>query len=70
MGDTAAVTLPAPCGSVIAVEPASVRTLRCDGVHYLEPRDDDASSKVQAAVRVGETNPTAIDLHELLIDNQ
>lgn len=51
----------------VAVVPASVRALRHNGVHYLELRDHDASSNVQAAVRVGETNPTAIDLHQLLV---
>lgn len=54
----------------VAVVPSSVRTLRHDGVHYVELRDRGASSEVQAAMRTGETSPTAVELHQLLVDTR
>jgi DNA-binding transcriptional LysR family regulator len=50
----------------VAVVPASVRALRQEGVHYLRLRDEGAWTEVCAAVRQGDTNPTARDLRAVL----
>ncbi len=50
----------------VAVVPASVRTLRQDGVHYLRLRDEGAWTDVCAAVRKDNANPTARDLQAVL----
>lgn len=50
----------------VAVVPASVRTLRHDGVHYLRLRDDRAWSEVCAVSRTADASPTASDLYRVL----
>lgn len=53
-------------GLGVAIVPESVRTLRHEGVHYVQLRDPGAWSEITAAVRTSEQQPVALDLHKLL----
>ncbi|CAN5889191.1 LysR family transcriptional regulator [soil metagenome] len=53
-------------GLGVAIVPDSVRTLRHEHVHYLRLNDPGAWSEVTVAVRAGETQPVARDLHRLV----
>lgn len=53
-------------GLGVAIVPASVRTLRHKGVHYVRLRDVGAWSELTSAVRTDERQPVALDLCELL----